>query len=85
MALKFKLRLLRLSAKLVLTIFHVCVNKLVDDDDDDDDAHWYALVTESPPGCDETCEVTVLLPQGQLMVSCLAVHFREEFGASGDG
>ena len=34
MALKFKLRLLRLSAKLVLTIFHVCVNKLVDDDDD---------------------------------------------------
>ena len=37
MALKFKLRLLRLSAKLVLTIFHVCVNKLVDDDDDDDD------------------------------------------------
>ena len=38
MALKFKLRLLRLSAKLVLTIFHVCVNKLVDDDDDDDTA-----------------------------------------------
>ena len=37
MALKFKLRLLRLFAKLVLTIFHVCVNKLVDDDDDDDD------------------------------------------------
>ena len=37
MALKLKLRLLRLSAKLVLTIFHVCVNKLVDDDDDDDD------------------------------------------------
>ena len=35
MALKFKLRLLRLSAKLVLTIFHVCVNKLVDDDDDE--------------------------------------------------
>ena len=36
MAKKFKLRLLRLSAKLVLAIFHVCY-KLVDGDDDDDD------------------------------------------------
>ena len=41
MALKFKLRLLRLSAKLVLTIFHVCVNKLVDDDDDDEGQTYF--------------------------------------------
>ena len=49
------------------------------------DAHWHPRISEPLPWCDEAREVTVLFPQGQLMVSSFVVHFREELGASGDG